>query len=459
MKNLFFVLLTSTLLLFGCSKDYVDTDHPVENNVFLSEGDELSLRSGNANNSPTLTQFEFINFEVNQTLSGQFEGLSICNVADLDGRSIKYLVDFDVVISSYKSGEETKVIVHKLIVNGGGVDVDNTPVEPVVLFPYIYDADPNNTVQLDDHHAKPLKDIDPNNPLVYTIGKTFTVTPNHPLIVSLYIGQARTYPMTVCALAPKFVVQTKETFLPMEEMSNALNTAFSSPNDKISAAWIYKSFLGLAYGNKYSMIEMRTGKKVAQGSYSDEAAGGFWQNAPVVNIGGVEHHPTSASNGITAGWIYGDLIGFTAKNAYWHSLLSNFHLDDVWGRYGSGSGDLNKHDFWDKPHIGLPPEAGITAGFKDPFGYHVVFSKDKIFVYSHGGKDGVKDWIIGKRFKDLQPNEPFAFLADLNEPEINAAFYNAGSKEAVFMNGRNWHAYKVFGENSGTWTHGTMDHQ
>jgi len=295
MKNLFFVILTSTFLLFGCSKDYLEKDDPAENEVALNEVDDLSLRSG---------------------------------------------------------------------------------------------------------------------------------------------------------------LETHGGFKSMDEMREALSTALPNFNDKISAAWTLNDHLGLIYGNQYTIINMRSAQKVAQGSLKD--AGDFWNNAPVVwDIHGA-HHPTDKDNGITAGWIYGDLIGFTSKNAYWNSLMSSFHKPDVWKLPFSKSGELRDVPFWNKPELGLPPKDGITAGFMSPFNSFVAFSKDKIFVYSNNANK----WVVGKRINELQPGEPFYFLKSAPKShlltEINAAFYNAGSNEFVFMNNQTWWAYKYNGKNAGTWTSGTL---
>jgi len=240
----------------------------------------------------------------------------------------------------------------------------------------------------------------------------------------------------------------------MEQMRETLSGVLPNSTDEISAAWTLNDHLGLIHGNNYAIVNMRSGQKVANGNLND--ASGFWTDAPrVYDINGL-HHPTSKTHGITAGWIYGDLIGFMSKNAYWNSLMSNFHKPEVWDLPHSNSGVLKDVPFWNKPEVGLPSKDGITAGFMSPFNSFVAFSKDKIFVYS----TIANKWIISKPIRDLRPGEPFYFLKTAPNShllsEINAAFYNAGSKEFVFMNNQTWYAYKYNGENPGTWTQGTL---
>jgi len=327
-----------------------------------------------------------------------------------------------------------------------------------VLLLLAYDANGENYYDSHLHSGKYLGDFNQTGPWVYNVNEEFIIKPGSGLIVQLRLANSVEISdesaSIFCPMVCTFGLDTDQSFVPMEDMRNALNTIFKSPDDRISATWVYQDMLGLAYGNDYSIIDMRTGKELTRGAYSD--ATGFWQNAPGVKIGDAEHHPSSECYGITAGWIYGDLIGFTAKNAFWHSLMSNFHKEEVWDEDGSGSGNLQSHPFWNVPQLASLFEGGVTAGFKTPLGFHVVFSKDKIYVLSNE----TNEWIIGKPYRDLQPGEPFSFLADIAKqgilPEVNAAFYNAGSKEFVFMHGQTWHSYTIFGDNAGTWNHGNL---
>jgi len=120
MKYLFFLTLLSTLLLFGCSKDLLETDYPIENEVTLSDGDDLSLRSGNPDDPNPLTQFPIINLgEQNQIIASRFIGDSYCYEGSAVAGKIGFEVDLELNIkSSSITNGNTKVIVDKITIKG-----------------------------------------------------------------------------------------------------------------------------------------------------------------------------------------------------------------------------------------------------------------------------------------------------------------------------------------------------
>jgi len=181
--------------------------------------------------------------------------------------------------------------------------------------------------------------------------------------------------------------------------------------------------IGLIIGTKYAIINRVNGNMI-KGNLTD--AGNFWKNAPTIRDKDGAHHPTndfhigSKTTGITAGWIYGDLIGFTSKNAYWNSTLSAFHKPDVWQLPTSDSGVLKENSFWNVPGIGLPPVDGVTAGFFGPNNLFAAFSGSKIFVYSVDRGE----WILSQEIRNLQPNNPAGRLIMLTTKVGHTAPYH-----------------------------------
>lgn len=242
----------------------------------------------------------------------------------------------------------------------------------------------------------------------------------------------------------------------MAQLRHQLKNVITEPGDLISAAWVVDENIGLIIGKKYAVIN-RVNGNILKGNLTD--AGSFWKNAPSLKDGSEFHHPTKVSHvggkttGITAGWTFGNVLGFTSKNAYWNASIDEFSNPNVWDiATKDNSGLLGDDPFWNVPGIGLPPKDGITAGFLGPNNLFAAFSGTKIFVYSFNRNE----WILSQEIRNLQPNNPFYFLKSAPIPQlraINAAFYNEGVNEYVFMSEQSWAAYCVDHNN---WTYGSL---
>lgn len=246
----------------------------------------------------------------------------------------------------------------------------------------------------------------------------------------------------------------RKSYKSMYQLKDQLSRVIEERDDnQISAAWAFGDNIGLITNAKYALINRVTGEmKTGYLLYADNP--NFWYKAPYLedqSVGEDEfhaggHYPLNRYNGITAGWVFGDVIGFTSKNAYWLTKISEFGKPDVWSSENvangiSASGYLNDVDFWKGITNQLTPK-GVTAGFLAPNNLFVAFSGSKIFVNDLNKGQ----WIISKEISELNDNEPFAFLKTAPLPqltEIDAAFYNEGANEYVFMSKLGWSAYKT----------------
>jgi len=460
MRNLFLILLTITTILCSCNKDVMETGiaDEMQHEVNSNQESDLSLRNTNDYGQFSLTAFPIINPGTQQNFTRSFSGSARCYDGVVGIDNVKFSIDIEVKLSSYKNNTDgvTNVYVDEITVKNAKIDIGASSIAPEILSLNLYDYLTEPEYVLKDHQGVFLERIDEIGPLTYDVNKTFKVTGTKPLMISLNIGQFTISPFEVCPLNPTFVIATNEGLSSMNEMRTTLRHVLPNKNDRIAAAWTLDDHLGLIYGNEYAIVNMRHPDIVARGKLRD--AGAFWKDAPWVYDTDGWHHPISEDKGITAGWIFKDLIGFTSKNTYWNSYISDFHKPDVWGFPTSGSGKLRDVPFWNDQGAGLPPARGITAGFMTPFNSFVAFSGNKIFVRSTISNK----WIISKPISELQPGEPFYFLKNAPSTpehqltEINAAFYNAGSKEFVFMNKQSWWAYKYNGEQPGIWTFGGL---
>lgn len=224
-------------------------------------------------------------------------------------------------------------------------------------------------------------------------------------------------------------------YMSMERLREQLEYVAIDESSVISAAWTHEDNIGFITGVKYTVINRKTGEMI-KGFLEDADNRRFWVNAPQLEA----RQPLNPNNGITASWTFGNILGITSGEAYWNTVISELNNPDVWRPDGpANSGYLKDVPFWSNITDELTPK-GITAGFLAPDNLFVAFSGSKIFVYSFDeGK-----WIISKEISELNDNEPFAFLKDVPLPqfkEINAAFYNEGAAEYVFMSELAWCSY------------------
>lgn len=262
-------------------------------------------------------------------------------------------------------------------------------------------------------------------------------------------------------LENKEELSLRRSYKSMDQLRDQLKKVIDgSVNDRIviSAAWTIGENIGFINGTKYAVINRVTGEMI-DGYLLLADNQEFWYKAPYLEqiyfgeeepyYGG--HHPLNLYNGITAAWKFGGLLGFTSKHAYWNTPISEFNKPEVWSSGVSTSGYLKDVSFWSGITNQIRSE-GITAGFLAPNNLFVAFSGSKIFVNSLDKGE----WIISKEILELKNNEPFAFLKTAPLPqlsEINAAFYNEGVNEYVFMNQLAWAAYNVGNK---TWSYGSL---